>query len=285
MLINLAKRIVDLHLWIAFAAVALTYQTMLFANIEINVAVLGVAFGGTLLCYHLLNLSPYIPRPQFGHHKWEMIMIVAGLLLLLISGISIGIDLLQFLLIPGVLIILYILPLIPSVKMNNQELKLRMISGRSFGWYKLFLIALVWALVTYLMPSLFSEHDEANSYIILLLLFLERFLFIIGITIPFDIRDQKADPLIMRTIAQQFGESKSIILACFAILLSLIPLFGAAQLLHTPLEIVAASSISTLITIVIVYLSKYYRNHYYYTGVIDGSMYLQASLSLLFINI
>lgn len=285
MLINLAKRIIDLHLWIAFAAVALTYQTMLFANLEIDIAVLGVAFGGTLLCYHLLNLSPYIQRPQFRYHKWEMIMIVAGLLVLLISGISIGIDLLQFLMIPGVLILLYILPLIPSVKMNNRKLKFRMISGRSFGWYKLLLIALAWALVTYLMPSLFSAHVHANNYIILLLLFLERFLFIIGITIPFDIRDQKADPLIMRTIAQQFGESKSIILACVVILLSLIPLFWAAQILHTPLEKVAATSISAFITIVIVYLSKYYRNHYYYAGVIDGTMYLQFLLSLLVINI
>jgi len=284
MLISLAKRAIDLHLWIALAAVALSYQTMLFANLEVDSTLLFIAFGGTLTSYHLLNLYPFYPRSQYRNRRWEIIMLIFGLLILTISSVVAGIEIMQFLIIPGTLILLYILPLIPSIKIDNKKLKILTISGRSFGWYKLVLIALVWTLVTYLMPALFAG-NAINDSQVLLLCFLERFLFIIGITIPFDIRDRKADPLQMRTIAQQYGDFKSINLACFILLLSFIPLYMGAQLLHTPAEALVATFSATIITILIVYLSKFYNNNYYYTGAIDGSMFLQVSLSILLINI
>ncbi len=75
---------------------------------------------------------------------------------------------------------------------------------------KLFLIAISWAGITVLFPLV-------QNYLILrnidYITFLQRFLFVFAITIPFDIRDLKYDKPSLNTIPQVIGIKKSKYLA------------------------------------------------------------------------
>ena len=85
---------------------------------------------------------------------------------------------------------------------------------RNLPGLKLFLIAAVWAGVTVLFPA------KANGLIVddtLWIIFLQRALLIIGITIPFDIRDLALDKKTLGTLPQTIGEKRSIQIALVAL--------------------------------------------------------------------
>lgn len=104
--------------------------------------------------------------------------------------------------IPGFLAAAYALPL-------HRRLKgLRQVYG-----LKIFVIGLVWAIVTVLLPfvqtsdPVFSEPEIFTS-------FLQRLLFVIALTIPFDIRDSASDPESLGTIPMIFGNRNAILFGC-----------------------------------------------------------------------
>lgn len=80
---------------------------------------------------------------------------------------------------------------------GNSGLTLREVAG-----FKILTIALVWALVTVLFPLL-QEHFsfDKNTWIT----FVQRFLFVFAITIPFDIRDLHIDQKELKTLPLVFG--------------------------------------------------------------------------------
>lgn len=104
--------------------------------------------------------------------------------------------------IPGFLAAAYTLPL-------HRRLKsLRQVYG-----LKIFVIGLVWAFVTVILPivqiydSLFLEPEICAA-------FMQRLLFVIALTIPFDIRDRASDPESLGTIPMIFGNRNAILFGC-----------------------------------------------------------------------
>ena len=76
------------------------------------------------------------------------------------------------------------------------------INLRNVGALKIVLISLVWAGVTVLLPLMAA----GNSFDALVLLtFLQRFLWVLVLTIPFDIRDVQFDEDHLKTIPQILG--------------------------------------------------------------------------------
>ena len=96
----------------------------------------------------------------------------------------------------GVLAVLALLTFFYAIPLYKQK-NLRQITG-----LKLFLVALVWAGVTVLLPVLDAGKDLSTEVWVL---FLQRFLFIIALTIPFEIRDLKNDDLALGTVPQRMG--------------------------------------------------------------------------------
>ncbi|WP_299625511.1 hypothetical protein [uncultured Tenacibaculum sp.] len=76
---------------------------------------------------------------------------------------------------------------------------------RSIGTIKIFIIALVWAGVTSLIPLI--NHDISNG--VKTLHFIQRFLFVVVLTLPFDIRDMKYDKKYLQTIPQIIGVERT----------------------------------------------------------------------------
>ena len=87
---------------------------------------------------------------------------------------------------------------------------------RNLPGFKLFLIAAVWSGVTVLFPIWVNDlFLDGKAW----LLFLQRFLFVLAITIPFDIRDLQLDDPDLATLPQTIGVMRSKLLALGALLI------------------------------------------------------------------
>ena len=86
---------------------------------------------------------------------------------------------------------------------------------RNLPGFKLFLISAVWAGVTVLFPVWVNELSfDGKVWVVLV----QRFLIVLAITIPFDIRDLQLDDPDLATLPQTIGVGKSKLLALGALL-------------------------------------------------------------------
>ena len=112
---------------------------------------------------------------------------------------------------------------VPISKKNDSPIALRSIS-----FLKLFLIAFSWAGVTVLVPFI-NYNIELHSKEIII--FIQRFLFLLAITIPFDIRDMDFDNVNLKTLPQYIGIQKSKVVGLF-----LLMLFLGLEIFKNPIE-------------------------------------------------
>ncbi len=92
----------------------------------------------------------------------------------------------------GILTILYAVPFLSGFQKNL----------RSVGHLKVIVIALIWAAVTVLLPVYHTEQVIDTNII---LLAIQRFLIVVVLVLPFDIRDLKYDEISLQTIPQKIG--------------------------------------------------------------------------------
>ncbi|WP_130285724.1 hypothetical protein [Aquimarina brevivitae] len=104
----------------------------------------------------------------------------------------------------ALLTLLYVAPVFP--KTTNL---------RNLAGVKIFIIALVWAGISVLVPAMYTLLDFTDA---LWLEFIQRFLLVVVIMLPFEIRDLPYDPRELKTIPQQFGVRKTKIIGSLLLL-------------------------------------------------------------------
>jgi 4-hydroxybenzoate polyprenyltransferase len=179
---------------IAIGAVAQTCMTFWLANREVNWALSGIIGICTFMIYyghHLLQRR--LPKSLYTASG------LVALILLYIMGRIIH---------PAIAIGFFILILLvlsyyqPWSRHNHQWITLR-----QKPQCKIWLIASVWSLTVVGLPAL---NDWPHLQWILLVRFLEHFVFILTITLPFDIRDYHQDLNAgLRTWPHQLGIQKA----------------------------------------------------------------------------
>lgn len=92
--------------------------------------------------------------------------------------------------------------------------------SRENGWIKAFLVSLVWALVTVVLPFTLLHEDWFGLEIILL--FFSHFFLVLALLVPFEIRDMSVDQLMMPNLAQQLGVQKIKWVGYLSLILSII---------------------------------------------------------------
>lgn len=165
--------------------------------------------------------------------------------------------------IPVLLTAAYILPVFKSRRL------------RDLPFIKIFLISTIWTWLTLNMVGC------ENTSTLCLILTIERILFFIGITIPFDIRDMDVDKSIsVKTLIHSLGIKKSKILA---IGLIAVCFFLIAYLKNLAL-ITQAYFYGLLLTYIfvaiLIFYSKPGKADYYFGGLLDGSIGLRIILCL-----
>jgi len=170
-----------------------------------------------------------------------------------------------FLLVPmGGISVFYVIPIIPSL---NKNLTLREIP-----FLKIFLIGLVWTIVIIGIPMIDSQFINFDTHLSINLFFyslFQVFCFVIGITIPFDIRDinyDKQDNL--KTIPSVIGIKTSIFAAEIFLSLSIILLY----ILFAGTSRFYILLVGHIITMIMILYSNDKREELFFAGLIEGSV-------------
>ena len=162
----------------------------------------------------------------------------------------------------------YVLPLF---KIGNIE-----VSFRNFPSIKIISIALAWAGITVFFPLFDAGYEFTSSVYIE---FIQRFLILISITIPFDIRDVSVDPRSLKTLPQLVGVGISKIIGYLLLLVVVLLEFYMSNVLKTSSYILIAIA---LITMLFLAFSTLKRNRYYTSFWVEAIPILWFTLIVVF---
>ena len=275
------QKLFDFYLYssihIAIAATLFIYQTYILLALDVNFIYLTFIFSSTLFLYllhNLLGLNTLLKdcvRDKINKiRKMKVLLIVLISIFGLISTFSFF--LLDFKIIYSIIIfafisLWYVVPLFGNGKRLSD-----------FPVVKIFLISLVWASISSFIPLMITDVQLFTK----LLIFLEKFLFIFAIAIPFDIRDMKFDKLKgVATIPILFGREKSIMLSIVTMSIAIVIVLVLTKMGIYHERHGFALLIGYITTIIIILFSKNKSSDYYFTGLLDSTPIMNFLLVLL----
>ena len=195
--------------------------------------------------------------------------IVFAAIILVVSLFYLNIKTIVVLAIMGFFSVIYVVRFIPY---NNKWLALR-----DIPFLKIFVIAFVWTLVTGLLP-LISSKDVNQINLQHILFLIKQFLFVVAITIPFDIRDMKYDvEKGIKTFPLVVGVKKIIILGIL-LLFGFIAIASYEFLIfqNITMSLWIAEIITILLVMLLLLLSKKQQSELFYSFIIEGTSLLLA---------
>ena len=179
---------------VALAVVSLCVVTFLGYDIPIDLNLMGFVFFGAVTGY---NFVKYAPIAKLHHRslakrlKLIQVFSFCCFVLLLWFTFQVDLEIVVWAAFFGLFTLFYAMPVF------SKRRNLRSISG-----VKVFIISLVWAGVTVILPVL---SGEVEIYQNVPFDFLQRFLFVLVLILPFEIRDLKYDLEQLGTIPQKVG--------------------------------------------------------------------------------
>lgn len=138
-------------------------------------------------------------------------------------------------------------------------------NAREVPYLKIHLIAFTWVFVIVLFPLL-NENCEANA----LWIFVAHYFYVVGVTIPFDIRDLKYDDPSHKTIPQVLG----VFFAKINGIILLMLFFGIMLWQEPALICNWIFHLAVGIQIILVAFMNEKRSDFYCAGLIDGAILL-----------
>ncbi|MGB1294323.1 MAG: hypothetical protein ACPG6V_02505 [Flavobacteriales bacterium] len=211
------KHLTRTNVWMSLSVTCLTFLVYLrsFPN-NINVMYLSFVFLASNSVYHFHRLVRHLYYAEKTYEKRSLWLQSNKIILTIwvaLSGISSVIlfhklDLL-FSQLTFLLLLSVLFYVIPFIRVNDIWIKLR-----DIPFFKIFLVAFIWALVSVFIPFYMSQVPFTNM---MWWYFLSHFLLIFSLTLLFDIRDMSIDET--KTFASYFGAHKTKILASMTLLL------------------------------------------------------------------
>jgi 4-hydroxybenzoate polyprenyltransferase len=140
---------------------------------------------------------------------------------------------------------------------------------RDLGWLKIVLIGWSWAWLTAFLPCYYFEHVSLPASI---LIGIERMLFIIAITVPFEIRDMAIDSSVgLMTMPSRFGMERTLkagIIMCISVTV----LAFINGVLFKDYAYPFAMLLTVGLTLWILKRSATENDDYFFSGLTDGTM-------------
>ncbi|MFH6770011.1 hypothetical protein V8G56_14760 [Gaetbulibacter aquiaggeris] len=257
---------------VAIAVFSLSYMTLLEFNISYDKAVLYFIFYATITGY---NFVKYFEVAKFQHRslsKWLRLIQIFSLICFVFMGYySFNLEKITIIYIAvfAILTFLYTIPFIPKRKFLNKQSNLRNISG-----LKVFLIALVWVGVTVFIP-LQNNHFSMDTMVVIVSV--QRFLLVIMLMLPFEIRDLQFDSLKLYTIPQNLGVKRTKILGFFLGLGMLILEFLKQEVCINRVLVLLTILV---LTVLLIWFSREKQGRYYAAFWVEGIPILWLLLML-----
>lgn len=273
---KLVRFLIYTNLFVAIGSLLLTVESVLFLGLDLNTHIkfLVLIFFATLFLYNyqrVLGFKNNTKPLQTNRHIWinnNHYFLVFVVVLSSIISIYIGFTILdeRYFIFCAILIFIAFFYSTPLFKKNNKWYRLR-----DLPFAKLFLVGLVWSAVVVIFPVMEEFFLFKNQKMILL--FIIQFLFIVSITIPFDIRDYEIDKHNnIKTIPITLGLNKS---KLFGYALTIISLLISVVFFYESIAFLITEIVLCTLTIVLIKKSLPTNNDLYFTFYIDGLMILK----------
>lgn len=270
-----AKRFLDFYInssiHVALAVVSFALVTNLHLKIPIDKSLMIFIFFGTITGYNFVKFAGLAKLHHRSLTKKLRIIQIFSLfcfLGLIISSFYISVEVVIWTGCFGVITLLYALPVF------SRRRNLRSISG-----LKIFIIALVCAGVTVILPVLGDENISNGSVVIE---FVQRFLLMLVLILPFEIRDLKYDLEKLGTIPQRVGITTTKIIGL--LILGVVLVLELLKEVSTP-----QSKLGLLILVIVtagtVWKSKENQSRYFASFWVEGIPVLWLLLLLLLRNL
>ncbi|NQZ42933.1 MAG: hypothetical protein HRT65_01390 [Flavobacteriaceae bacterium] len=188
----------DASVHVALAVVALYGQTLLTFNITANPKVSVFLFCATIVCYNFMKYGveaeKYVLVSNAYHRIIQAFSFLAFLGCLYFFW-YLDLRLWICILILTLVSALYAIPFLPGFK-----------NLRSLGGMKVFLVAFVWVGLTLVVPFVEAQLPIHGGFYAAAAM---RFLLVVVLILPFEIRDLGVDDSSLRTLPQQFGVGRT----------------------------------------------------------------------------
>lgn len=266
-------------IFISLCAVALCYQTYTLLGLPSNNLVYLLVFSSTLCGYNGYWLLSKFYFNKSVSFRGFMTVNFSNVVLFILPIVSVLLCLyydpavLRFVVIAGVLTVLYTLPLLPG-KWTKPP--------RNMGFIKTFLLALTWSYVTIVIPAQVSFYEIDLTF---LLLFAARLLFMLMLCAIFDSRDSEMDKVRgLKSLATDVNKRTLhvIMLSCFA--LYIISGIALRFQFHSVAQMISFV-ITGAMVLMVYYLSLKKQGYVFYYFVVDGLMLFSALATFVAANV
>lgn len=199
---------------VALAVLAMTCVTLLQFELGYNKNVLAFIFLATITGYNFVKYFGIAKFHRRGLAAWLKAIQIFSLLAFLgmcYYALKLNTNSLVYLSAFGIITFLYAIPLLPMRYFRDNQKNLRQVSG-----LKVYIIAFVWVFTTVFLP-LIENSCHINSDVVIT--GVQRFVFVIVLMLPFEIRDLIYDSVKLATIPQQIGVRNTKIIGVLLLLI------------------------------------------------------------------
>ena len=275
---RIVKHIYDFYInasiHVALAVYALTLITIKQLNILHDKYLLCFIFFATITGY---NFVKYFGLAKFHHRSlanWLRIIQVFSLIcfiLMCFYGFRLKRNTMIIVLLMTLITFFYATPFLPKKLFIDNKYNLRTVAG-----LKVYVIAFVWTVATVILPIINNNYPLDFD---LVTTAFQRYLYIVVLILPFDIRDLQYDSLKLATIPQKIGIRNTKLLG-----LLLLALFFLSEFFKDTLSIsqVIITVIITIITGLFIVFCNEDRNRSYSAFWVEGLPIVWLGLVLIF---
>jgi hypothetical protein len=240
---------------VALAVYALTWITLLQFDLGYHENVLYFVFYATITGYNFVKyfgVAKFHHRSLAGWLKAIQLFSLLAFVAMCYYAWQLRPKTLLFSSIFGAITFLYAVPLLPMRYFRDSQKNLRQISG-----LKIYVIALVWAFTTSISPLIEFKIEISADAIIMSV---QRFVLVMVLMLPFEIRDLIYDSLKLGTIPQKIGIKKTKIIGIVLLMLFFMLDYFADELSSTS---ILKTLIITFITMLFLVFSNKNQSKYY----------------------
>ena len=263
------------NLFVSLCVVALAIRTALVLDLNVDFSFYLFLFFSTLFTYNFQRLIRFNNKEYssknviWNKSNYNFSKTICLISFLISSTFIFSLNLNSlYLLFP-----LFIVSILYPLKLFSK------LSLREVPFLKIFLISIVWTFATTLVVV--SESNSPFSFELMPLL-LDRFLFVMAITIPFDIRDLKLDQSFIKTIPLVFGLNGAKNIAFVCLFFSVVSVICQYYFLELDYHFLYSHVFTCLLTTLFVWYSDTSKKDFYFAFFIEGlSIFLLISYFLI----
>ena len=268
-IIRLFDCYVRFNFHVGLAVVALTRITAFNFNISLSLLFYATVFCIAFLGYNFIKFFSLYLKNRLKKSKFFPLLfppIIIALLVVFIGLSGFNYAALGLVFLAGILVLLYGIPL--SKKRKNF---------RALRGLKIHLVALAWVVITFYLPLVFYETVDLDNS---LFFTLQRYVFVLLATLPFEIRDLNSDDFQLSTLPQKFGVRLTKLLGVILIIFYLSISFFITKI---PLNFFIIESFVLLVLMVLILKSNEDQSEYYSSFWVEGIPVLWCLLYFLLI--